>query len=168
MHNIAYTIDPAIQPIIAKKKLDGMFGAALDIEWIENGKDAGLPLSGKAYPSMANYLMQSDVIVITLIPGLSLGAMVSIELVKDSAIVTHIISPRDAEPQFKLLPTDSLMRSIAVSAKTAKLVLAAPPVPGKPIEGHIEFETIVFYQKDGTGLIERTYKAAGYFKAAKM
>jgi hypothetical protein len=89
-------------------------------------------------------------------------------LVKDSAIVTHIISPRDAEPSFKLLPTDPFMRAISVPAKTIKLVLSAVPAPGKPIAGYVEFESAVFYQKGAAKDIERAYKAVGYFNAAKM
>jgi hypothetical protein len=167
-HAIAFAIDPDLPKAIAQKKLDVMFAASLDIEWIENGKDAGFPLSGKAYPCMANYFVQSDTITIALIPGLAMGALLSIQLVKDSAIITHILSPRDYEPSFKLLPTETFAQAISVPAKTVKLLLAAAPMPGKPIEGFVEFESVVFYQKDAAGDIARTYKATGYFKAAKM
>lgn len=162
-----YRVDESIKKKTGK--LSGPGSATMDVTWLTDNKEMPV-VSGKGQPAFSFYHTEKDTTTVFIMPWLTPGVGIIVRLFEDTAVLFHVISPRDPHPSFKLHPGDSAyLGSIMVKAASGKLVLAAPPVPGQVIEGYFEFESEVYYEKDREGPdSKKIYKATGYFNANKM
>jgi hypothetical protein len=160
-----YTIDNSLKKVIEKKKLD-VSRAALDIQWLENNKEAAFPLSGKGMSCYTFYTLNNDTIRITAMTLMG-PVGIAINLYKDSVWIFHFVASKDKSLRsFKKNITDKEYQyGPDAPAKSYKLIFTKEPKPNEPIEGYVEFESVEFYQKWTPTDLKRTYNAKGYFRA---
>lgn len=118
------------------------------------------------HPSYAHYFVKNDTFQIMLMPGFMPGYGIVIYVTRDSANVYHFANPKGPQYVFKSSPSDSSYTSgIRVGAISSKVVLAAIPKKGEPIEGIFTYEGDTFYRKNEPADAKNVVNAKGKFFA---
>lgn len=163
-----YEIDPSIRGKLKNLSPDSYMGGVMDASTTSNGEKIPI-LSAESQGCMTYYIVKGDSIIITLMPAFTPGYAVGILIKNDSATVFRVESPKGPIYRYKYNRSDSSYLShISVKGISSKVVLAAVPKVGEPIEGIFEFESDKYYQKNEPQDAERVYKAKGIFVAKQM
>lgn len=174
-----YEIDSAmVQKFKPRKSIQQQSGRTiiwLDAEWLEDDKLIDIPvLTGKqipyyVYDGITHSETSHDSVItsIGLIGMMSNGVGILIKFHPDSTRLFHVMASRDPLKIFKHNATDrEYVAAPAIPSASYKLILSSAPQPGKPVEGYVEYESKVFYQKSGGRDMKRLYKLKGYFRSS--
>jgi hypothetical protein len=163
-HQFTYSIDNSIRKVINKLGLEGK--GSMDAANTRDGEPVTGLITTKGFPFHAFSYLKSDTAYVTFMT--MMGAIgVSLRIYKDSASGMHFVSYKDRS--IKIFKSDSsqadFQHSPAAPAKKFKLILTEIPQAGKPVEGYLEFESVVFYSQRNGGLAACTYSLKGYFRS---
>ncbi len=168
----AYTIDPSIKSEVEAhvQTDDKMMLSFVDFRLHEDDSVvADTYASGKPIKEcMTMATLNGDTIHITVLLGISAAFGYQIALVRDTAIVRHVMSS-DA-PMYKQATTDTLTFGLAVPCIHYTLTLSERPVfkAGATVEGKIDLASTDYYEVANGQEHKLSVQLTSYFKTGPM
>jgi hypothetical protein len=168
----AYTIDPSIKSEVEAhvQAADKLMLSSMDFRLHEDDSVvADTYASGKPIKEcMTMATLNGDTIHITVLLGISAAFGYQIALVRDTAVIRHVMSS-DA-PMYKQVATDSLTFGLAVPCVRYTLTLAARPVfkTGATVEGKIDLTSTDFYEVANGQQHKLSIQLTSYFKTEPL
>ena len=168
----AYAIDPSIKSEVEAhvQTTDKMMLSSMEFRLHEDDSvvadtyGSGKPI--KECMTMAT--LNGDTIHITVLLGISAAFGYQIALVRDTAVVRHVMSS-DA-PMYKQVATDTLTFGLAVRCAHYTLTLAERPVykTGATVEGKIALTSADYYEVSNGQQHKLTMQLTSYFKTEPL
>ena len=168
----AYTIDPAIRSEVEAhvQTADKMMLSSMDFRLHEDDSVVvdTYALGKHMKEGMTMATLNGDTIHITVLLGISAAFGYQIALVRDTAVVRHVMSS-DA-PMYKQVATDSLTVGLAVPCVRYTLTLTARPVfkAGATVEGKIDLTSTDYYEVVNGQQRKLSMQLTSYFKTAPL
>jgi hypothetical protein len=168
----AYTIDPSIKSEVEAhvQSARRMMLSSMDFRLHEDDSVvADTYASGKPIKEcMTMATLNGDTIHITVLLGISAAFGYQIALVRDTAVVRHVMSS-DA-PMYKQVATDTLTFGLEVPCIHYTLTLAERPVfkTGAIVEGKIDLTSTDFYEVANGQQHKLSMQLTSYFKTEPL
>ena len=168
----AYTIDPAIKSEVEAhvQTADKLMLSSMDFRLHEDDSVvADTYASGKQMKEcMTMATLNGDTIHITVLLGISAAFGYQIALVRDTAVVRHVMSA-DA-PMYKQVATDTLTFGLEVPCIHYTMTLAERPVfkTGAIVEGKIDLTSTDFYEVANGQQHKLSMQLTSYFKTEPL